>query len=139
MQLSIRTMVAPKGHVLIKTVVYSSFFVTQIRFFENGSLLYENGSLFYKNGSLFYEHRSLLYENGSLFYENGGLFYKTGNLFYENGSLFFENGSLLAETKRSFPVPLELPQVKTGVHLKAVLMSLNIAFLPISRSRFKRR
>ena len=118
MQLSIRTMVAPKGHALIKTVVYSSFFVTQIRFFENGSLLYENGSLFYENGSLFY---------------------KTGNLFYENGSLFFENGSLLAETKRSFPVPLELPQVKTGVHLKAVLMSLNIAFLPISRSRFKRR
>ena len=100
--------------------------------YENGSLFNENGSLFYKNGSLFYEHRSLLYENGSLFY-------KTGSLFYENGSLCFENGSLLAETKRSFPVPLDLPEVKTGVHLKAVLISLNIAFLPISRSRFKRR
>ena len=28
---------------------------------------------------------------------------------------------------------------KAGVHLKAVLTSLNTAFLPISRSRFKQR
>ena len=31
------------------------------------------------------------------------------------------------------------PQIKAGVHLKAVLTSLNKAFLPISRSRFKQR
>ena len=30
-------------------------------------------------------------------------------------------------------------EIKAGVHLKAVLTSLNTAFLPISRSRFKRR
>ena len=29
--------------------------------------------------------------------------------------------------------------VKAGVHVKAVFKSLNTAFLPISRSRFKRR
>ena len=29
--------------------------------------------------------------------------------------------------------------IKAGVHLKAVLTSLNTAFLPISRSRFKQR
>ena len=88
---------------------------------------------------MFYEHGSLFYENGSLFYENGSLFYKNGSLFYENGSLCYENGSSLAETNRSFPLPLALPEVKAGVHVKAVLTSLNTAFLPISRSRFKRR
>ena len=30
-------------------------------------------------------------------------------------------------------------RVKAGVHVKAVLTSLNRAFLPISRSRFKQR
>ena len=29
--------------------------------------------------------------------------------------------------------------IKAGVHVKAVLTSLNAAFLPISRSRFKQR
>ena len=29
--------------------------------------------------------------------------------------------------------------IKAGVHVKAVFTSLNTAFLPISRSRFKRR
>ena len=151
MQLPIRTTVAPKGHALIKTVVY--FFCYSDLVFrkwellnENGSLFIENMSLFYKNGSLFYEHGSLFHENGSLFYENGSLFYKNGSLFYENGSLFYvngslfcENGSLLAETNRSFPLPLALPEVKAGVHVKAVLTSLNTAFLPISLSPFKRR
>ena len=30
-------------------------------------------------------------------------------------------------------------RIKAGVHVKAVFKSLNTAFLPISRSRFKRR
>ena len=30
-------------------------------------------------------------------------------------------------------------KIKAGVHVKAVLTSLNTAFLPISRSRFKQR
>ena len=137
MQLPIRTTVAPKGHALIKIGFF--FFVTQIWFFENGSLLNENGSLFNKNMSLFYKNGSLFYEHGSLFHENGSLFYENGSLFYENGSLFCENGSLLAETNRSFPLPLALQEVKAWVHVKAALTSLNTAFLPISRSRFKRR
>ena len=32
-----------------------------------------------------------------------------------------------------------MPLFKAGVHVKAVFTSLNTAFLPISRSRFKRR
>ena len=101
--------------------------------------LYKNGSLFYDHGSLFHENGSLFYENGSLFYKNGSLFYENGSLFYVNGSLFCENGSLLAETNRSFPLPLALQEVKAWVHVKAALTSLNTAFLPISRSCFKRR
>ena len=33
---------------------------------------------------------------------------------------------------------MNVTDVKAGVHVKAVLTSLNTAFLPISRSRFKR-
>ena len=92
-----------------------------------------------ENGSSFNENMSLFYKNGSLFYEHGSLFFENGSLFYENGSLFFENGSSLAEANRSFPLPLALPEVKVGIYVKAVLASLNTAFLPISWSRFKRR
>ena len=77
---------------------------------------------------------------GVCFTKMGVCFMKMGVCFTKiNGSLFCENGSLLAETNRSFPLPLALPEVKAGVHVKAVLTSLNTAFLPISRSRFKRR
>ena len=39
----------------------------------------------------------------------------------------------------STDVILKRKQVKVGVNVKAVFTSLNTAFLPISRSRFKRR
>ena len=80
-----------------------------------------------------------LMKMGVCFKKMEACFMKMEVCFTKMEVLFCENGSLLAETKRSFPLPLALPEVKAGVHVKAVLTSLNTAFLPISRSCFKRR
>ena len=41
--------------------------------------------------------------------------------------------------KAGVNVKAALTSLKAGVHVKAVFTSLNTAFVPISRSRFKRR
>ena len=47
------------------------------------------------------------------------------------------SGNIEVEGKQNSLFP-EGPVSKAGVNVKAVLRSLNTAFLPISRSRFKR-
>ena len=55
------------------------------------------------------------------------------NLGYLKGTKF------CLESKASFIDISSIASFKAGVHVKAVFTSLNTAFLPISRSRFKRR
>ena len=59
---------------------------------------------------------------------------------FPSRSRAFEKGKETAATQaRAGVAGKGLSPVKAGVHLKAVLTSLNTAFLPISRSRFKQR
>ena len=73
----------------------------------------------------------------AVFVTSASIFYV--QYFCVNSSLKWRRSRLTAAKLQALSPSYVLTRLKVGVNVKAVFTSLNTAFLPISRSRFKRR